>query len=105
MRANQETLVAVARQHGTAVASSWRAERDEDGIVSVWHYSTEMMRVYPNDRVHPVSCGWQSMTDKCGVRKILRNVNGMGYADIFTREWTDEEWATVLEIRRLKGQG
>jgi hypothetical protein len=45
------------------------------------------------------------MTDKCGVRKILRNVNGMGYADIFTREWTDEEWATVLEIRRLKGQG
>lgn len=83
MRANQETLVAVARQHGKASAGAWLAVRDDDGDVSVWHYSTEMMLVRANDKVVPVSCGWQSMTDKCGVRKILRNVSGQGYAQVY----------------------
>jgi hypothetical protein len=82
MRANQETLVAVARQHGTAVASTWRAVRRSDDSVSVWHHGTEMMRVFPDNTATAVSFGWGSMTDKCGIRKILRNVNGQGYADI-----------------------
>jgi len=84
MRASQETLVAVARSKGRAVASSWQALRDDDtDSVGVWHYGTLMVLVHADNTVTPVSHGWGSMTDKCGIRKILRKVNGQGYRDIF----------------------
>jgi hypothetical protein len=84
MRANQETLVAVARRHGKAVASSWRAYRDNDsGAVLVWHYDTLMLEIDDDNTVRGISGGWGSMTDKCGIRKILTNVNGQGYRQIF----------------------
>ena len=77
-------LVKVARSKGMGVASTWTAIRHDDtGTVSVSHYSTHMFNVLGDDTVEPVSRGWGSMTDKCGVRKILTNVNGLGYADIF----------------------
>lgn len=107
MRANQETLVAVARQHGKATAGTWQAWANPDDTadgVYVFHHSTLMFIVNHDNKVTPVSCGWQSMTDKCGVRKILRNVNGQGYADVFPREWSDGEYADVLRIKALKAR-
>lgn len=86
MRANQETLVAVARQHGKATASSWQAWANPDDTadgVYVFHYNTLMFIVRADNTVEPVSRGWGSMTDKTGTRKILRNVNGQGYAEVY----------------------
>ena len=85
MRANLETLVAVARKHGTATASEgrWRA-RLNHGDVMVYHYSTLMLAVGPDDEVTPICMGYGSMTDKCGIRKVLRNVNGKGYAEVYS---------------------
>lgn len=83
MRANQETLVAVARKHGKATASSWQAWGNEEDGVYVFHYSTLMFIVRPDNTVDPVSRGWGSMTDKTGTRKILRKVNGQGYAEVY----------------------
>ena len=84
MRTNMLELVKVARSKGMGVASTWTATRHDDtGTVSVSHYSTLMFNVLSDDTVEPVSRGWGSMTDKCGVRKILTNVNGLGYADIY----------------------
>ena len=87
MRTNMLNLVSVARSEGSAIASSWSAHRHDDGEsashVSVFHYGTCMFRVYDDGSVVSVSRGWGSMTDKCGTRKILTNVNGKGYADIF----------------------
>lgn len=104
MRTNLENLVAVARQHGKATASSWRAWGNEEDGVYVFHYSTLMFTVSDDNKVTPVSCGWQSMTDKHGVRKILRNVSGQGYAEVFPREWTDKEYADVLRIHAIKAR-
>jgi len=87
MRASQETLVAVARSKGRAVASSWSAYRRSGGSwgdhVAVFHYDTLMVLVHADNTVTPVSEGLGSMTDKCGIRKILSKVNGQGYRDIF----------------------
>jgi len=82
-RTNQSDLVRVARALGESVASSWSAYRDESGSVSVFHYGTHMVTVHADDTVTGISEGWGSMTDKCGIRKILRKVNGQGYRDIF----------------------
>lgn len=85
MRTNMLNLVDVARTHrsGYAVASSWSADRDDYGRVWVRHYGTTMFVVTPDDNVVPISRGWGSMTDKCGTRKILTNVNGWGYAQVY----------------------
>jgi hypothetical protein len=84
MRTNMLNLVSVARAKGSAVASSWTAHRhDETGDIAVVHYRTHMFTVHSDDTVTGESVGWGSMTDKCGTRKILSNVNGKGYADIF----------------------
>lgn len=83
MRTNQTNLVSVARSKGSAVASSWTAHRHANGDVAVCHYSTYLVTVHPDNTVTGESRGWGSTTDKCGIRKILRNINGQGYADIF----------------------
>lgn len=107
MRTNLENLVGVARQHGKATASSWQAWANPDDTadgVYVFHYNTLMLIVNEDDTVTPVSVGWQSMSDKQGVRKILRNVNGKGYAEVFPREWTDAEYALVRKIQEIKAR-
>ena len=84
MRTNMLNLVSVARSKGDATASTWRAYRSVvNGAIVVKHYDTHMISVMPDDTVVAVDKGWGSMTDKCGIRKILTNVNGKGYADIF----------------------
>lgn len=82
MRTNQKNLVKVARQKGTAVASSWSAYGRPDGSVAVVHYSTHMVTVNPDNTVTAESRGWGSMTDKCGLRKILADVSGQGYGEV-----------------------
>lgn len=81
-RTTLPNLVRVARENdGGAVASSWSAWRNVDGSVTVAHYSTVMVRVLENGDVLPISKGWESMTDKKGIRVIT----GRGYWDIFTK--------------------
>jgi hypothetical protein len=82
MTTNLMNLVSVARSRGRAIASSWRAYC-VDGAVTVHHYDTVMFVVNADDSVEPVNRGWGSMSDKKGTRKILTNVNGKGYADIY----------------------
>lgn len=90
MRTSLEKLVETAESYGKATASDgrWWAERsynwDGDTIVTVGHHSTVMLRVYTvQGEVCPVSMGYGSMTDKCGIRKVLRNVTGQGYAEVY----------------------
>ena len=96
MRTNQAGLIAAAMDKGEATASSWRAYRDTGlpstgsvydtvGVVEVWHYNTPMFRVWENNgQVDGLDAGWGSMSDKCGVRKILTGYGiDKGYADIF----------------------
>ena len=76
-----------------AVASSWRAEvmtpPDERAEVYVFHYSTLMFRLRKRDGAwyaEPISNGRGSMSDRCGVVKILRGVqcaNAGSYADLY----------------------
>jgi hypothetical protein len=89
-RANQSTLIATAQRKGEATASSWRAYyRPRTGrlpaYVEVWHYAHPMFRVETVQRtVEPVSRGYGSMTDKCGVRKILAGYGiHMGYNELY----------------------
>jgi hypothetical protein len=85
MNLNLTNLVAVARKKvGTTTASSWRAERCEGGDwVHIYHYSTLMVQINTDNTVVPISRGWGSMSDKKGIRKILTNVNGLGYAEVY----------------------
>lgn len=85
MTTNLRNLVTVARKKGTAVASSWTGHGRPDGSVAVVHYSTHMFTVNPDDTVTPESMGWGSMSDKKGTRKILENVSGQGYWDVFSK--------------------
>lgn len=86
MRTNQRNLIDVARKHGTATASSWRAVSDGD-TVSVWHYSAHLVDVVVVSESGGVSCynvipvnpGYGSTTDRCGIRKIT----GWGYRELF----------------------
>jgi len=82
-RTNQRNLVKVARAKGSAVASSWQAYGRPDGSVAIVHYTTHMVTVNPDNTVTPESLGWGSMTDKCGLRKILTDVSGQGYGEVF----------------------
>jgi hypothetical protein len=90
MRTSLEKLVEMAESYGEATASDgrWWAERHYDfwgdSIVTVGHHSTVMLRIdMTSSTVHPMSKGWGSMTDKCGIRKILKNVTGQGYAEVY----------------------
>ena len=87
MNLNLTNLVAIARSKGgnsTTKASSWRAERvNGESVTGIFHYSTLMFCVTDDDEVFAVSKGWGSMSDKKGVRTILTNINGLGYADIY----------------------
>ncbi len=89
MRASLETLVAVAETYGESKASEgrWWAIRSYDDFtgdmtITVGHHSTAMLNV-TDGVVFPISRGHGSMTDKCGVRKVLRNVTGQGYAEVY----------------------
>lgn len=81
-------IIATARTRpdGEASASDarWRAVRVDDGSVIVFHYRTHMITVAPDDTVTGESRGWGSMTDKCGIRAIMRGIGSPeGYASIF----------------------
>jgi hypothetical protein len=89
---NQSELIRTAKRcQGVAVASSWRAEYvpatdEHPEHVEVWHYSTPMLAVAVDgsDMVLPISKGRESMTDKCGVRKILQGYGfPLGYWDVY----------------------
>lgn len=86
-RTNQRNLVRVARALGESVASSWSAYRRSGGSwgdhVAVWHYNTLMFLVHADDTVTPISRGYGSMTDKCGLRKVLADISGQGYAEVY----------------------
>ena len=87
MNLNLTNLVAIARAKGgpsTTTASSWRAVRYEgQSLVDIYHYDTLMFCVLDEGYVAPISKGWGSMSDKKGVRTILTNVNGQGYAEVY----------------------
>jgi hypothetical protein len=87
MNLNLTNLVAIARSKGgtsTTIVSSWRAERCEgETVVDIYHYATLMLSVHDDGKVTPISRGWGSMSDKKGLRKILTNVTGQGYADVY----------------------
>ncbi len=90
MRATLETLVESAKVHGLATASGgkWEAqayycgETGEQGVL-VTHLGTLMLIVWETEGVEPRSRGWGSMTDKCGIRKVLQNITGQGYAEVY----------------------
>ena len=81
MRANQSTLIATARQHGSATASTWSANRYGDRV-AVYHYTTHMLDVYEDNTVIRRSHGWGSQTDKQGVGKIIKAHTTMNWRDI-----------------------
>lgn len=84
MATNMSNLIKVARDKGDAIAGTWLANKHNDtGMVAVSHYSTHMFNVHEDDTVTPVSRGWGSMTDKKGVSKILANISGQSYADVY----------------------
>ena len=88
LKMNLTNLVEIARNrrhNGDGImCSSWRAvNHGLDGYVEIYHYSTLMLEISDDNIVTPISKGRGSVTDKKGVRKILTNVNGLGYADIY----------------------
>lgn len=84
MRTNQSDLIKVARKYGHAYASSWSAlHHPDDGRVTVIHHGTVLFAVNADNTVTAISRGRGSQTDKCGTLKVLANVNGKRYADIF----------------------
>ena len=58
-------------------ASSWRAVRDSDGAMLIFHYSTLMAEVR-DGAFTQVSWGWGSMSDKCGLAKLRRGAQEAG---------------------------
>ena len=85
--ATLRTLVTTARnaKRGRALASEgrWKAVRHHDGV-HVYHYTTEMIRITPDNDIVAVNEGWGSMTDKRGVREIARGVGILtSYNEIF----------------------
>lgn len=82
-------LIPAALRHGRATASSgrWWSYRGDDGRVIVGHYGATMLAYDPaTGEVEGLSRGWGSMTDKCGIGKVLRGagaVNASTYAALF----------------------
>lgn len=84
--ASLTTLIAEASRRGRASASDgrWTARR-EGGDVIVRHYNHDMIAVViEGNYVVPLSRGYGSMTDKCGIGRILRGYGiNKSYADVF----------------------
>jgi hypothetical protein len=74
-RTNLSNLLSAAREGGEATASSgrWAASRGPDGNVDIYHHTTHMVTVEADGEVVPINEGWGSVSDKCGIRKILGN--------------------------------
>lgn len=85
MKLNLTNLVAIARKKvGTTKVSSWSATRHEgEPWVDIYHYGTLMLVVHDDNKISPIDRGWGSMTDKQGIRKVLKNVTGQGYAEVY----------------------
>jgi hypothetical protein len=86
--ATLRTLVTTARtnRRGRALASDgrWKAVRHHDGV-HVYHYTTEMILITPENDIIAINEGWGSMTDKKGVREIARGVGIFtSYNEIFS---------------------
>jgi len=86
MRTNLARLIATAVKHGRASASDgrWQAYK-RGGLIVVRHFSTEMIEIDPTTgEVFGISRGWGSMTDKCGIGRIMRGAGIPGnYATVF----------------------
>jgi hypothetical protein len=88
MNLNLTNLVEIARNrwhNGDGIkCSSWRAvNHGLNGYLEIYHYATLMMIIHDDDTITPISKGWGSMSDKKGVRTILTNVTGQGYAEVY----------------------
>jgi hypothetical protein len=57
-------------------ASTWAAHTHA-GQTDVWHYGTLMFTVSDDRDVTPISRGWGSQSDKCGVSRILQGWSEM----------------------------
>lgn len=82
-------LVDGAIANGLAEASDgrWRAWSEGDGRarrIVVAHHGTAMVAVTVDGHIVPISGGIGSMSDKCGIRKVLQRHGGKGYADIYS---------------------
>lgn len=85
--ATLRTLITTARKakSGKATASEgrWKAVIGIDGVY-VYHYTTQMIIVTPDNDIIAVNEGWGSQTDKRGVREIARGVGILtSYNEIF----------------------
>lgn len=81
------TLITTARKakSGKAQASEgrWKAVRHDDGIC-VYHHSTQMVLITPENDVIAVNAGWGSMTDKKGIRTIAKGIGVItSYNEVF----------------------
>lgn len=89
MSANQANMVHLARTRVRTIhAGAWAAVPENVGhgiTVTVYHYSTPMFTVYPNGDAVGIDRGWGSMSDKCGVGRILRGAgaNVTTYAALY----------------------
>lgn len=74
MNANQSNLLDLTFRRKRGVrAGAWYTWYDDDaGVAVVCHYQASMFQVYSTGETVPLSPGWGSMSDKCGVGKILR---------------------------------
>lgn len=87
-RSSLPCLIGDAMRHGRATASEgrWVAEWSEDGYVVVWHHRTAMIAYHPaTGDALGLSRGWGSMTDKCGIARVLRGVGARQstYREVF----------------------
>lgn len=92
MKTRIASLASVAREHGAANASNgnWNAYQldEHPDRVAIYHYSTRMIEVWWDDsgeaHAYPISAGWGSQTDKCGINQILRHEKtGTSYWELF----------------------
>ena len=103
--ATLRTLVTTARnaKRGRALASGgrWKAVRYHDGI-RVYHHTTEMILITPENDIIAINEGWGSMTDKKGVREIARGVGIItSYNEIFgvsSKRGTRTETARKVDV-------
>lgn len=87
-RSNLAMLAEHACHYGRATASDgrWQAWQDTDGLVYVRHYARTMVAISPTTgEVIGLDRGYGSMTDKCGIGRILRGfrANVSTYREVF----------------------
>lgn len=82
--------------HASASAGRWEASMytpaaygSDVRVIGVFHHGTELIRVVMDEngaasKVVPISSGWGSTTDRCGVRKITDGAGiSTGYRELF----------------------